>query len=104
MIRPVRNTAETASISSSEKLGHGESLAYHPWPEHDPSALIEDMVEVAVQINGKVRDRLTVPAGAGEEEVKKLALERPRVQEFLAGKAIAKAVYVPGKILNLVAK
>ena len=56
---------------------------YDRWPEHDPSALIEDTVEVAVQVNGKVRDRLTVPAGAAEEEVRKLALERPRVQEFL---------------------
>jgi leucyl-tRNA synthetase len=87
-----------------QKLGHGESLAYHRWPEHDPSALIEDTVEVAVQVNGKVRDRLTVPAGAAEEDVRKLALERPRVQEFLAGKTVAKAVYVPGKLLNLVAK
>jgi Anticodon-binding domain of tRNA ligase len=51
-----------------QKLGHEESLAYHPWPEHDPAALIEETVEVAVQINGKVRDRFTVPAGAAEEE------------------------------------
>ena len=99
--RPSRRTSRR---SSGGNFGHGESLAYDRWPEHDPTALIEDTVEVAVQVNGKVRDRLTVPAGAAEEEVRKLALERPRVRDFLAGKTVAKAVYVPGKLLNLVAK
>ncbi len=87
-----------------EKLEHKETLAYHPWPEHDPEALVENTIEVPVQINGKVRDRLTVPAEISSEEIQRIALERDRVKEFLKGKELKKAIYVSKKLLSLVAK
>jgi leucyl-tRNA synthetase len=66
---------------------------------------VEESLEVPVQINGKVRDRLTIPArDPGEKEVLKLALARDRVKENLAGKEIVKTIYVPGKLLSLVVK
>ena len=87
-----------------EKMGHRETLAYHPWPEHDPSALVEDTVEVAVQINGKVRDRLEVPVAISSDDIQAQALARDKVKESIAGKQVVKAIYVPGKLLSLVVK
>ncbi len=86
------------------KLGHAESLAYAPWPEADPRYLVQDMVTVVVQVNGKVRERLEVPAGAGEDEVRQLALASEKVAPWLAGKELVKSVVVPGKLVSLVVK
>jgi leucyl-tRNA synthetase len=87
-----------------EKLGHAETLACHPWPAHDPAALVEDTVEVPVQVNGKVRDRLVVPAGISQDEIVKLALARDRIRENAQGKTVVKTIYVPKKLLSLVVK
>jgi len=87
-----------------QKLGHGETLAHHPWPEHDPDALVEDTIEIPVQVNGKVRDRVTVSAEITSEEIQKLVLDRERVKELLQGKKLKKAIYVPKKLLSLVVK
>jgi leucyl-tRNA synthetase len=72
------------------------------WPEYDPAALIEDELELVVQINGKVRDKLTVKRDASSGEIEAAALSSPRAQEWTAGKTIRKVVVVPGKLVNIV--
>ncbi|HUI07135.1 MAG TPA: leucine--tRNA ligase [Verrucomicrobiae bacterium] len=85
------------------KLGHTQSLAYEPWPRYDSTLLVEESVTIVLQINGKLRDRVAVPANASQPDLEKLALANPRVQEFLAGKSVKKVVVVPGKLVNVVA-
>jgi leucyl-tRNA synthetase len=85
------------------RVGNDDLLCTRRWPEADAAAAREDTVELVVQVNGKVRARLTVAAGAGEEEVRALAMADPRVLEHIAGKGIRKTVYVPGKLFSLVA-
>ena len=84
------------------RLGHGESLAYEPWPEWDETCLVQDTVELPVQVNGKLRGRITVGADASEAEVLAIAQADPGVARHIEGKAIRKAIYVPGKIVTLV--
>jgi leucyl-tRNA synthetase len=82
--------------------GEGD-LAHRPWPEFDPSALIEDEVEIPVQVNGKLRDKVTVPRETDAAAIEALALDLPKVKEHTAGKEIRKVVVVPGKLVNIVA-
>jgi leucyl-tRNA synthetase len=84
-----------------ERLGH-ERLWEAPWPEADPALLERETFELVVQVNGKVRARLEVPAGLSEDELAERARQLPRVQEFLDGKEIRKTIVVPGKLVNLV--
>jgi leucyl-tRNA synthetase len=84
------------------RLGHAESLAYEPFPEPDPGFLVEDTVEVPVQVNGKVRGRIVVPAGADEATLEAAARADERVAVHLAGKTVRKAVVVPGRMVNFV--
>jgi leucyl-tRNA synthetase len=87
------------------KLGPSEiPLSYLPWPKYDPALLVEDTIEIPVQINGKLRDRITVPANASQEEMEKAALANEKVQSFLAGKTVKKVIVVPGKLVNIVAE
>jgi leucyl-tRNA synthetase len=83
-----------------ERLG-GERLWAHPWPEHDPALAVHDVVEVVVQVNGKVRDRLQVAADTPEDELLALALASERVRQHLPGEP-RKTIVVPGKLVNLV--
>jgi leucyl-tRNA synthetase len=83
-------------------LGHGQTVAYEPWPTFDKSLTKAATVEIPVQINGKLRSKITVPAGADEATIKQAALEDARVQELLVGKAIKKMIVVPNKMVNLV--
>jgi leucyl-tRNA synthetase len=85
-----------------ELLGHSQTLAYEPWPTYDPALLIETEVEMVLQINGKVRGRVTLPVDADEETVKKAAMADPKIASLVAGKTIRKAIVVPGKLCNLV--
>ena len=78
------------------------TVADQTWPEFDPAALIEDELELVVQINGKVRDKLTVKRDASSQEVEAAALASPRAQEWTAGKTIRKIIVVPGKLVNIV--
>ncbi len=78
-------------------------LADCEWPKFDPSAMIEDEVEVVFQVNGKLRDRATVPVNASKEEIEKLALASPKVREFVGALTVRKIVVVPGKLVNVVA-
>jgi leucyl-tRNA synthetase len=85
-----------------QALGHTETLAYEPWPQYDPALTKADTVEVPVQVNGKVRLRLEVPAGLDKAALEKAALGDPKVQELLAGKQVRKVIVVPGKLVNVV--
>jgi leucyl-tRNA synthetase len=78
-------------------------LAYEPWPDFDPALLVETTLELPVQVNGKVRDHITVPADAGREVVEAAALASAKVQAQLAGKNIKKIVVVPNKLVNIAA-
>ncbi len=86
-----------------ERLGHAESLSAAPWPMADGRWLVEDTVEVVVQVSGKVRGRVVLPAGADEAAARAAALADPAIAKHLEGKPVRKAIYVPGKLLNLVA-
>ena len=85
-------------------LGHAESLAYEPWPAFDESAIKEDTVEVPVQINGKVRGRVVVPAGADQATLEAAARSDEKVAAQLEGKTVVKAIVVPGRMVNFVVK
>ena len=74
------------------------------WPKFDDAAIIEDEVEIVLQINGKVRDKLTVPVSMKPQEMEKLALAQPKVVELTAGKTVVKVICVPKKLVNIVVK
>ncbi|GMA07603.1 leucine--tRNA ligase [Tetragenococcus halophilus subsp. flandriensis] len=83
-------------------LGNKGGISYVAWPTYDESALVEDQVEVVLQINGRVRAKVQVPAEATKEELEELAKNNPNIQEHLAGKTIRKVIVVPNKIVNIV--
>jgi leucyl-tRNA synthetase len=85
-------------------LGHSASLAHEPWPAFDPAVLVESEIEIAVQINGKVRGKIRIPAGADQATAENAARIDPRIAELLAGKQVVKIVYVPGRLLSFVVK
>ena len=82
----------------------GEEFSVHQqwWPEYDEARTLEDEITLIVQVNGKLRDRITAPADVGEEAAKDLALASEKVAPHLEGNEIKKAIYVPGKLVNLV--
>ena len=84
------------------ELGHATAVVDERWPQVDAGALERETVEVVVQVNGKLRGRVTVPVGAGEDQVREAALADVNVQKFVEGKPVRKFVYVPGKLANLV--
>src|SRR5262249_61708078 len=85
-------------------LGHPTTLAYEQWPAHDPALTKADEIEVPVQINGKVRSKVTVPADISETALREAALADERVRGLLEGKQILKVIVVPGKLVNIVCK
>ena len=85
-------------------LGHEETIKYESWPVHDEAKLVDDEVEIAVQINGKVRSKVVVPADVTKEELEKAALAEPRVKELTEGKEIKKVIGIPGRLVNIVVK
>ena len=85
-------------------LGHTKSLAYEPWPAFDAAAVHEDTVEVPVQIKGKLRGRVIVPAGASEADIEQAARSDARIAELLAGQQVVKVVVVKGRLVNFVTK
>jgi leucyl-tRNA synthetase len=85
-------------------LGHQDSLAYEPWPQFDPSLAKEDSIEIPVQINGKVRAKITVAAEADDAQLEAAAKADPRVADQLAGKQIVKTIVAKGRLVNFVVK
>ena len=89
-----------------EKLGHShdEQLAYYPWPKYEEAKCVESTVEIAVQVNGKVKARLKVAADITSEDAIAAAKADPAVAEALSGKTVVKEIYVKGRLVNLAVK
>ena len=77
------------------------ALAYSPWPKFDPALLVEDTLEIPVQVNGKLRDVIRVPAGASQADLEVAAKNSEKVKSFIAGKTIKKVIVVPKKLVNI---
>lgn len=86
------------------RLGLSESVFAEPWVAYDSSLLQADEIEVVIQVNGKVRNRVTLPASATEDEIRSAAAADPRIQEWTTGKKILKCIVVGKKLVNLVVK
>jgi leucyl-tRNA synthetase len=82
----------------------GARVWEQPWPAADPTLLERDVVEVVVQVNGRLRDRIHAPADASREALEALALERPNVQAHLDGHEVVRVVVVPGRLVNFVVR
>ncbi len=84
------------------ELGYGNDILHAPWPEVDESALIQDLVEMVVQVRGKVRGRIKVPANADDTKIKAATLANKNVKRFIDGAQIQKIIVIPGKLVNVV--
>ena len=87
-----------------ERLGYGGQLAQAQWPAYDPAKCVEDRVEIAVQVNGKIRTRLLIPAAAQADEALAAAKADEKIAAALEGMQLVKELYVPGKLVNLVVR
>ena len=85
-----------------EKLGHKESIFKEKWPEYDQSLIKDEEIELVIQINGKLRDRIRVSADISEEEAIKSGKESKKVKNFIGDKEIKKVIFVKGKLINIV--
>ena len=85
-------------------LGHDQTLAYEPWPDFDEALTKEETIEIPVQINGKVRARVTIPADADEEQTESTARSDARITELIGTKTVVKVIVVPGRLVNFVVK
>lgn len=87
-----------------ERVGLGGMLHEATWPKWDENKLIEDVVEIAIQVNGKVRGREKISIDESKESVRAKVLENARIKKFIGDKKIVKEIYIPGKIYNIVIK
>jgi leucyl-tRNA synthetase len=84
------------------RLGHDDTVTYAPFPVADPALLVDDTIEYPVQVNGKVRTRILVPAGADRDAVEAAALADEKVRALIDGVTPSKVIVVPGRLVNLV--
>jgi leucyl-tRNA synthetase len=82
--------------------GHAQSILREAWPSYDPTLTQEEEITVVIQVNGRVRSRLAVPASITDDELRQAALEHERIQEWLAGKTVRKVIVVPQRLVNIV--
>ncbi|HLG21198.1 MAG TPA: leucine--tRNA ligase [Candidatus Manganitrophaceae bacterium] len=94
--------APHAAESLWEALGHPPPILDRPWPSFDPEWIQEETVEVVVQINGKVRNKFSAPAGLGEDPLRERALADPKTQSWIQGRPIKKVIVVKGRLVNIV--
>jgi leucyl-tRNA synthetase len=87
-----------------ERIGGEYSVHQQEWPAWDEDKAADEVTTLVVQVNGKVRDRIQVPVDIGEEEARELALNSEKVKARTEGKRIVKAIYVPGRLVNVVVK
>ena len=87
-----------------KKLGKQESIFKASWPHYDAAAIIEEEILIVIQVNGKLRSRVTVPVGSSEEEIKKIALSDEKAHKWIESKEIKKVIVVPKKLVNVVVK
>ena len=85
-----------------EQLGHKEDMVYTSWPSYDEAKLVAATIEIAVSINGKVRDKIQIPVDHPNDEVLQLAKEAEKIVPLITGKTLRKEIYVPNKLVNLV--
>ncbi|MDP2928774.1 MAG: class I tRNA ligase family protein, partial [Candidatus Omnitrophota bacterium] len=85
-----------------ERIGKKNSIFKTKWPEYDRSAIVEDVVTMVVQVNGKLRSRVEVPSGIKEEELKTKVLSDPKIKELTSGKIVKNFIVVPKKLINIV--
>jgi len=85
-------------------LGYDQSLAEVSWPVYDPNVASEEQITIVIQINGKVRSRIIVPADEEVEQIKAMARADEKIAGMIAGKDVLKEVYVPKKLVNIVVK
>jgi leucyl-tRNA synthetase len=86
----------------SNALGNEDRLSTGQWPEWDEAALVEDQKLIVIQVNGKVRGKVTVPADISEDDLKQTALNDPNVIRFIGDKTVRKVIVVPGRLVNVV--
>ena len=107
-VEPVAQLVSPVAPHIAEELwkrfGHEKTITYESFPEFDEKYLVDDEIEVPVQINGKVKARVMVPADADQETVVGVAKNDERIAELTAGKNVVKEIYVPGRMVNLVVK
>jgi leucyl-tRNA synthetase len=84
------------------QLGHPDSILLHPWPACDPALTQEDELTIVIQVNGRVRSRLTVSASITDDDLREAALHHERIQEWMVGKTVRKVIVVPQKLVNIV--
>jgi len=87
-----------------QNMAMGGALDDAAWPHYDEAKTVDDVIEMAVQINGKVRGTITIPVDADKDQAKVIALAQENIQAYTQGKTIVKEIYVPGKIFNIVVK
>jgi leucyl-tRNA synthetase len=85
------------------KLGHSETISYAAWPAYDEAKLVDDEIEIVIQINGKIKAKMKVPADANRETLEQIAMDDNAVKEQIDGKTVRKVIAVPGKLVNIVA-
>jgi leucyl-tRNA synthetase len=85
-----------------ERIGEKGSIHLQSFPAWDDALAVEEMVTLVVQVDGKVRDKLPVPLDISEADAKELAMAQDNVKRHIEGKAVAKVVYVPGRLVNIV--
>ena len=85
-------------------LGYGDDILNAPWPQVDAAALKRDSIELVVQVNGKLRGKVSVAANADKAAIEQAALADENVQRFMEGQAVVKIIVVPGKLVNIVVK
>jgi leucyl-tRNA synthetase len=111
--RVMREAIETAVVLLSpfvphfseelwKDLGNRESIIKTSWPNYDREAILEEEILIVIQVNGKLRDRMTIPASYGEGEVKAWAFKSERIQKLIEGKVIKRVILVPQKLVNIV--
>jgi leucyl-tRNA synthetase len=112
-LRVLREAIETVALLLSpfvphiaeelwDVLGNRESIIQNGWPDYDREAVLEDEILIVIQVNGKVRDRMMIPASYGEEEVKGWALKSEKIQRLTEGRQIKRVILVPQKLVNIV--
>ncbi|MCB2200803.1 leucine--tRNA ligase [bacterium] len=102
LIRVMAPFAPHFSEEAWQRLGGAESVFNQEWPSFDEAALVANTITLVVQVNGKLRDRIEAPADADQDALKEIALASEKIQSFIEGKTLRKAIVVPGKLVNLV--
>ena len=87
-----------------QRLGNENSITFEPWPDYDEELVKENLITIAIQVNGKLRSNIEIDANAEESDVLQLARENDRIENYIAGKELIKEIYVPGRLINFVVK